>query len=360
MSRDTRTRWHIADVLDRSDLAALLDQLTRPGQQRTGPGRTWHCPAPDHDDHNASVTMHRDRHGHERWRCWSGDHRGDAIDLVMIATGRDRVDAIDWLATRAGMIPDRPLPPVPRRPRPAAAAVTPSPLVEQYVDACHRILATRTGRPVRDWLAARGIDDTTIADNRLGADPGRTTLHRRRGLPYGADVGAVLPALDPVGHVTYVQTRYLCPDRVGRKYDNPSAALAPHPRLAYPIPRGERGGVLLVCEGLPDAFTAAQAHYRAVALLGAHTPDDGVAARLANHADTHQLDIAIVCDPDAAGRNAAATLAGLFDRVGVDPVIITPPDGCDVNAWALADPAWHAHLDSHLARHLDLGPEVEP
>jgi DNA primase len=347
-SYETRPRWVIADVLDRTDLGALLDQLAQPAALRMGPGRRWHCPAPDHDDHRASVTMHRDRHGHERWRCWSADHRGDAVDLVMLVTGRDRVDAVDWLATHAGMHPDRPLPPIPAR-RPAASpAVTVSPLVEQYVDACHRILHTRAGRPVLDWLHHRGLDDTTVAANRLGADPGRTVLHRARGLPYGADVAAVLPALDPAGRVAYVQARYLHPDTTGRKYDNPAAALAPHRRIAHPAGGDDRAGVLLVCEGLPDALVATQAGYRSVALLGATTPDESVAARIANHADNHHLAVGIVCDPDPAGRHATGTLTALLDRLGVDALTVTPPDACDLNAWALTDPHWAARLDTAL------------
>ena len=95
---DHRARWQIADVLDRTDLAALLDELTVPSTQ-LGPGRRWHCPMPEHDDHRASVTMHSDRRGHERWRCWSGDHRGDAIDLVTAVSNRNRSEAIDWLFT---------------------------------------------------------------------------------------------------------------------------------------------------------------------------------------------------------------------------------------------------------------------
>jgi hypothetical protein len=93
---------------------------------------------------------------------------------------------------------------------------------------------------------------------------------------------------------------------------------------------------------------AAQAGYRSVALLGATTPDDAVAARIANHADTHQLDVAIVCDPDPAGRHATSTLAALLDRLGVDPITVTPPAGVDVNAWALTDPTWADQLDTLL------------
>ena len=118
MAAGSPPRWRIDDVLARTRLDEVLDQLAG-AAERAGPGRRWHCPAADHDDHRASVTMHTDRHGHERWRCWSGDHRGDAIDLVVLRNGGTRLDAVDWLATRAGMIPDRPLPPIPHKPRPA-------------------------------------------------------------------------------------------------------------------------------------------------------------------------------------------------------------------------------------------------
>lgn len=345
---DTRPRWAIADILDRTDLAALLDEVTQPATRTLGPGRRWHCPLPDHDDHRASVTMHRDHHGHERWRCWSGDHRGDAIDLAMIATGRDRTDAIDWLATRARMIPDQPLPPAPARRPPARQPVEVSAHIERYVRLCERVLNGPQGQPVRDWLHTRGLTDTTIRTNRVGADPGRDYMRRPRGLPYGTTTAATFPAFDPAGHVAYVQARYLDPDTAGRKYDNPAATLAPHPRLAFPAGGHDRAGVLLVCEGIPDALIGTQAGYRTVALLGAHTPDETVAARLANHADNHDLDIAVVCDPDTAGHHAATTLHRLLHQQGLEPTIITPPPGRDLNAWALHDPAWTTQLDHAL------------
>src|SRR3954471_14238999 len=136
---EQRPSWTISDVLDRTDLAALLDDIAQPAA-RSGPGRRWHCPVAGHDDIHASVTMFRDRHGHERWRCWSADHRGDAVDLAMVVTGRDRADAVDWLATRAGMVPDQPLPAVPPRHPPSPVAVGVSPLIERYVAACERVL----------------------------------------------------------------------------------------------------------------------------------------------------------------------------------------------------------------------------
>lgn len=49
-------RWQIVDVLDRTDLARLLDELAEPATHNMR-GRRWHCPLPDHDDHHASVTI---------------------------------------------------------------------------------------------------------------------------------------------------------------------------------------------------------------------------------------------------------------------------------------------------------------
>ncbi len=349
--RERRPGWRIADVLDRTDLSVLLDQLAQPAG-RTGPGRRWHCPVPDHDDHRASVTMHTDRSGHERWRCWSADHRGDAVDLVTAVTGQTRSDAVDWLAARAGMTPDRPLPaPRPRTIPARPAATVMDPVVAGYVRACARILAGPAGEPVRRWLNDRGIDDTTITANLLGADPGRRALRRRRGLPYGASPAATLPTLDPAGNITYVQARYLAPEMVGRKYDNPAAALAPNPRLGFTVTPGPpRGGPLLVCEGMPDALIAAQAGYTAVGLLGAAAPDDAVAVRLVGHATNTGADgIALVCDPDPAGRHVAGTLTPLLTAHGHPPVVVTPPDGADLNAWALTDPGWVDRLDRQLS-----------
>lgn len=346
--RDRRPSWLIADVLERTDLSVLLDELAR-STNRLGAGRRWHCPLPDHDDHRASVTMYRDRRGHERWRCWSGDHRGDAVDLVATVTSRDRAEAVEWLANRAGMIPDRPLPPIrkKRTPKPAAPAAVMNPIVADYVNACTRILDSVGGRDVRVWLHDRGLGDDTIHANRIGADPGRDLMRRARGLPYGASLAATFPVFDAVGNLTYVQARYLDVDVVGRKYDNPAASVAPHPRLGFTVAPGElRDGPVLVCEGMPDALIAAQEGFQSVGLLGAHTPDESVGIRLANHLDNldPQHGVVLVTDPDPAGRRLAATLAPMLTERGHDPIVFTPPDGADLNAWALRDYSWPDRL----------------
>lgn len=346
---DSRPRWRIEDVLARTDLGHLLDELAVPASHQVR-GRRWHCPLPDHDDQHPSVTMHTDHRGHERWRCWSGDgsHRGDAIDLVALTQRVPRGDAVDWLARRAGMVPDQPLPPIRRKAQPSRPGIVPlNPVVVEYVTACERILWTAGGRQVRDWLHRRGFDDDLLRANHIGADPGRALLHRRRGLPYGASIGAVFPALDPAGRVRYLQTRYLEPGD-GPKYDNPAARLGSNPRVAWTRTTcAPDADMLVVCEGIPDALTAAAVGLRSVAVLGSQAPDCSVSTRIAHHADECGLAVVAVIDNDDAGRAWGARLSSLLAEQGFDISLVEPPMQLkDLNTWASRDPQWPTRLPS--------------
>ncbi|GMU79345.1 MAG: hypothetical protein AMXMBFR46_21370 [Acidimicrobiia bacterium] len=334
--------FEIDDVLARTDLAQLLDDLAQPAAYRTR-GRRWHCPVPGHDDHHASVTMHTDHRGHERWRCWSGDdtHRGDAIDLVVTTQHMSRANAIQWLADRAGLHPDRPLPPPRRKARPAPPAFVPlRPIVVRYIEACEQLLWTPTGAPIRAWLHDRGFTDPTLRANRVGADPGRHTKPRAQGLPYGASPAATFPALAPDATLRYVQARYLHPAG-SDKYDNPAATLGSNPRLAWTRTTGlTQAGVLVVCEGIPDALTAAQAGYTSVAILGSQSPDHAVAARLAIHTEQHDQRVVAVIDADPAGRTWGTRLGELLAEHDTALTVVEPPAGLDLNAWSLHDTTW--------------------
>ena len=341
--RTRQPRWEIADVLARTDLTQLLDELATPAT-RSIRGRRWHCPMPDHDDQHASVTMHTDHRGHERWRCWSGDntHRGDAIDLIVATQRVNRADAIAWLANRAGMIPDQPLPPARRKPQRSRQSVVPlDPSVVRYVHACEKILWGHTGAPVRDWLHARGFDDDILRANHVGADPGRAKMSRQRGLPHGHSLAATFPALDPEGNVQYVQARYLEP--IGSdKYDNPAGSLGSNPRLAWTrTPDGRTtAGVLLVTEGIPDALTAAGAGYAAVGILGSQAPDDRVADVLVRQSRDSERRVIAVIDADPAGKAWGAHLSDLLAARGHALEILEPPSRLDLNAWSLLTPGW--------------------
>lgn len=342
------TRWPIDEILARTDLAALLDEFAQPAQR----GRRWHCPLTEHDDHHASVTMRRDHRGHERWRCWSGDHRGDAVDLIQAVRRCDRAAAIDELATRAGMFPDRELPPVPqRKPVGPAPAVDVDPRVVGYAQICARLLWTPLGAPVRDWLHARGLGDEILAANHVGADPGRDRLRRAKGIPYGHGVGATFPALDHNGEIRYVQTRALEPRPDHGKYDNPAGHMAPNPRLSFAYPAHPSDSrQLVICEGIPDALIAAEAGFRSIGLLGTNALDPTVAARIANHSDIHQLDVVVVADHDAAGRRLRDQLVSALRDLDTDARAVTPPLGHDLTSWAQQASDWCSQCHDGFAQ----------
>ena len=324
------------DVLARTDLPALLESLSGPAS-RAGPGARWRCPDPGHPDEHPSVSVFTDHRGIQRWRCWSGGHGGTAIDALMVARSMSVGEALEQLASQAGgwVASSVRLPSAPRRPVPLSLAVV------RYVEACEKILRTRAGRPVLDWLTeVRGLDPDVLQLNRVGADPGQELLRRPLGLPRSG-VGAVFPALDEQGSIAYCQTRYIDPGEGRSKYDNPAARLGDNPRVGIVRPaKPAATGPLYVCEGLPDAYTAATAGFEAVAVLGATYPDERIARRLTGLVAGRSVVIAF--DNDPAGNSGSKRLGELLASHHVIAEHARLPEGCDLNALSVREPAWTA------------------
>ncbi|MFP4554783.1 MAG: toprim domain-containing protein [Actinomycetota bacterium] len=318
------------ELLRRVDLAALLDRVTPSPSSGRGRRRRWRCPHPDHEDRHPSVSI-RIVEGVGRWRCWSCGRGGTAIDALICARAMTVGEAIRQLTTIAHVDPILYEP----------SSDKPVPLhrsVGRYVDACHRILSTNTGRPVLDWLTTtRRLDPEVLEANQVGADPGPRLLRRQRGLPR-AGVAAVLPVLDTAGTLAYVQARYLHPT-ARSKYGNPVGRLGTNPGLAWTVtPTLRHPGRLIVCEGILDALTAATAGLAAVAALGATYPSVRIAQTIADHADGRQVLIAF--DGDEPGKVAAARLRQLLAPRGHNAEIVDLPAGTDLNTLAQTTPDW--------------------
>ena len=342
-------RYDRDELLARTDLAALADELLG---FHVGNGRNarWPSPVPNHPQTGRTppMSIFVDHRGIERWTCFATGANGTAIDLVMVATGRSVGDAITWLAERARL--DRPPterpPPVRRAPPPPAPARDPSGALQEYVEACERILWQPAGASIRQWLVEeRCLDPEVLRLNRVGADPGPRSLRRARGLPRGGPA-AVLPALDDDREPVYLQARYLSPPPNRSKYDNPTAEHGTNPRLVsvWRVGREDQGPTLIT-EGVPDALAAATVGYRATALLGAGLPDPNVARRLAQRGGV----LVIAFDADHAGRAGAAKLGELLRGVGPMSIVDVVPPASDLNAWLASHGAAVVARQLHLA-----------
>ena len=346
---DVSYRINRNELLARCDLGQVLDSLTPGAGDRRR--RRWRCPETSHLDEHPSVSVSTDRHGTQRWRCWSGGHGGTAVDAVMAARQLDVGDAIRWLNDHHAH-----LEPVRRERSPSRAqrpTSEPSPLVTDYVERCEQLLWTHSGADIRSWLDERGLDEDVLRANRVGADPGRAHLHRQKGLPSGWPA-AVFPALDPSGNVTFFQARFLDPHAANQKYTNPARSLATNPRLAWTQPVGttDLAGPLIVTEGIPDALIAASAGMRSVGVLGTTTPSRHVAKQLrqAQNRIADGSSVIVVCfDADHAGRTGAARLTELLAEHDTGSITVEPPDGKDLSDWAATKKGWSDDLKAQIS-----------
>lgn len=258
--------------------------------------------------------------------------RGTAIDLILVTRPTDIRGALDLLADRHHLTPNRTAPDRPAaRPDPEGLA--------RYVEDCARRLWRPEGRRVLDWLTGRGLDPDVLRANQTGADPGPRHQPRPDGMPRAS--GAVLAALDPHGTPLYAQLRLLNPRSGQPRYLNPAAGLAPNPRITHIRPTVERRPEILVTEGTIDALTAASAGYRAAAILGAGYPDDAIAAHLARLPGP----LVLAFDPDAAGALATHRLAALL-AAHHRPAARLPTGHGDLNDRRLAAADWPEALDA--------------
>ena len=330
-------------IIAEVDLRALADELLG---DHTGGERNpaWRCPNPQHAQTGRTppVNVFTSHRGEQRWRCHGCGDGGTAIDLVMACRGVDLREAMQELAGRAGQAP-RPPDWEPRRPvRPAtdpARGCRDTEGLTAYVDSCERALWRSNGATVRQWLTEeRGLPAEVLRANHVGADLGPRRQPRPDGMCRMG--GAVLPVIAG-GEVVYAQVRVPHPRPDRPRYLNPSADLAPNPRLARFRPPKVEHPEVLVTEGAIDALSAASVGYRAVAVLSAGYPDRSVAHALSRL--PHPLVIAF--DPDDAGRHGADRLAQLLG-VELRPAAVLDLEYGDVNDALRHAPDWgHELLD---------------
>jgi len=337
----------IAELKARVDLAALVGADLGPPRRQRGRWQWWLCPF--HAETRPSFGVTPDN---GRFKCFGCGAGGDHLDYLERRQGLSTAQAIAELRRWAA------LPETKRQQVDGTAATTagdaPPPAAWQararsFLAYAREQLWTDAGQPGRDYLGGGGLTVETMRRFGLGWNPHDLWDDPQRWGLSGARVylprGVVIPC-EVSRSLWYVKVRRFERDghpriQAGEKYGGPrggKGALfgADHLRVT--------GRPLLLCEGERDALLAIQelADLVDVATLG------GAGRRCLGHWLLWLLPyqcILAAYDADGAGRQGAAHLASLSERVQG----IRVPHGEDLTGFHAEGGDLRAWLGSHLA-----------
>jgi DNA primase len=155
------------EVKDRVRLATSIVDLMSGYTELRRQGRNFVCVCPFHDDRRPSLQINPDR---QIWKCWVCDIGGDVFSFVMKKESVSFPEALRMLADRAGITLEEPKNRAGRGGNDDKRALFEA--MKWAVGQYHECLVkTDEGKPARDYLADRGITDSSIEKFRLGFAP---------------------------------------------------------------------------------------------------------------------------------------------------------------------------------------------
>ncbi len=197
----------------------------------------------------------------------------------------------------------------------------------------------------RDYLARRGIGDTTTERFRIGQIGDRASLMRDACSTFGEDrlrrCGVVADGcfdarlIFPSGYILFPfierdAVRYLQARRPNNETAYRWFCPATLPPPAFNLDALETASrSILICEGVPDVLSAAEMGKDAIGLLGASSQlDPAIIVKL------RRRNVIVVGDADPPGQKFARNLVNLLSSRGITAVSRLPPDGAnDLNAY---------------------------
>ncbi len=334
-------------VRTRTDIVSLISESV--GLQAQRGGREFVGLCPFHDDHNPSMRVNPER---QTFKCWSCGTGGDCYTFVI---ERDRLtfpEALELLATRAGL--EMPKSAAPRN----DSGVTKSRLHEilGWAEAeFHRCLVNDpAGEIARQYLTSRGFLPETIQRFRLGYHPNdwQWLMDRSRGRYKVEELEAakLVGLKEGRGHYDYFVDRVMFPirDMQGRtvafggrilpqaggteraKYWNsPESPIFSKSNLLYGLEMARDGfkriNRAVVVEGYTDCILAHQAGLdHVVGTLGTALTNEHVSVL-----KRFVREVVLIYDGDEAGQNASDRSLPRFLAQEVDLRILTLPDDLD-------------------------------
>ena len=307
----------LARVRVAADLVAIAGEHTR--LKRVG--RQWMATCPFHEEPTSSLSINAEE---GLWWCFGCGQGGDAITFVQRIHHLEFVDAVEWLAARAGIT----LAPQPGQANPGAKTRLVA-ITRQAAEWYHsQLLNNAEAQPARDYLAGRGVTRELLEDYQVGWAPaGWDNLVRTLNVPAEVAIAAgvaktnragrlqdmfrsriTFPIHDVAGDVIGFGARLLA-DGEGPKYLNsPDSTLYEKSRTLYGLHRAKShivtAGASVVCEGYLDVIGAAAADIStAVASCGTALGSDHLQL-LGRFADR----VILAFDADTPGAKAAARL----------------------------------------------------
>ena len=329
----------LQELLSRSDIESVVSSYVN--VKRRGRNLVGLCPF--HGEKTPSFTVYPETASFYCFGCGAG---GDVITFIKRIENLDYIDAVKFLADRAGMK-------MPENDVNDAASRLRLRILEANREAArwfHSNLYTPDGRVGLEYFRSRGYTDQTIRRFGLGYAPdsfGALRDHMRgkgykdeeltaawlaaRGKKSGGiyDIfraRAMVPIIDIRGNVIAFGGRVL--DDSKPKYLNTADTLAfkkTNNLFALNFAKSSGGKQLILCEGYMDVIALHQAGFtNAVAALG--TSFTAEHARLiARYAE----EVILVFDADSAGQKGTQRAIGLLRQTGVDIRVISIPDGKD-------------------------------
>lgn len=316
----------ITGLLQKVDIAAVIEKDLGPAQRKTGRFLFWRCPF--HADKGPSLGVTPDT---GRWYCFGACQKGgDAIDWIRERQGCSLVEAARMLG--AMELPERPVR-VERQAAPDGNEPPGAVWQEQarvLINRCEQTLWSEAGDRVVDYLRGRGLAEATLREWRVGynpmeeyVDPGRwgfgPVADGRRHAVW-VPAGILLPCIEE-GNIWRLKVRSSGKD----KYPQVKGS---KPAL-YGADRMVFGRPALVCEGEFDALVAWQEAGDLVDVVAA----GGARMALPSRWRAYLMaapELLVAFDVDQAGEEGAAAwcrATGRARRVSV-------PDGRDVNEFA--------------------------
>ncbi len=328
----------LRELEDRSRIEEIAGRYVN--LKRRGKNLTGLCPF--HSEKTPSFNIYP---GNNSYYCFGCGKGGGVINFVMDAERLDFVEAVKWLAQRAGMA-------LPEQSWDDSLSKLRMRILEVNREAgrfFYQTLASPEGRAGLDYFRGRGLDPGTIKKFGLGYAPESgfgLTNHLRakgytveemtqadvarlsqRGNPYDRYRGRVMfPIFDLRGNVVAFGGRVLTDEKP--KYINTSDTPVYHKSsglFAMNLAKNSDSRQLVLAEGYMDVIALHRAGFsNAIASLGTSLTEEQ--ARIMKR----YADEAVICyDSDEAGQKATQRAIPILKNAGLRVKVVTVPGGKD-------------------------------